>query len=73
MVVATSATIDVRQMVTTARALNPAIEIVLRSHNEAEAELLEQDNAGKIFLGEKELADAMTRYVLARNAAATAL
>lgn len=64
LVIATPDTLNVRQMVNTARALNPAIEIVVRTHNEAEAQLLKSENAGTIFLGEQELAQAMTRHVL---------
>jgi CPA2 family monovalent cation:H+ antiporter-2 len=37
---------------------------VVRTHSEEEALLLEKENAGKVFLGEHELAIAMTRYVL---------
>jgi len=69
LVIATPDTLDVRQMIATARALNPAIETVVRTHNEAEARLLDQENAGKVFLGEHELAQAMTRHVLERSAA----
>ena len=61
---------NVRQMIAMARALNPEIEIVARTHNEEEAGLLEQEHAaGKVFLGEEELTQAMTRYVLARAVA----
>ena len=59
--------LNVRQMISIARTLNPDIEIVVRNHNEAEAKLLESENAGKIFLGEEELAQSMTRYVLERS------
>lgn len=69
LVIATPDTLDVRQMIATARALNPAIETVVRTHNEAEAKLLDQENAGKVFLREHELAQAMTRHVLERSAA----
>lgn len=72
LVIATPDTLDVRQMIATARALNPAIETVVRTHNEAEAKLLDQENAGKVFLGEHELAQAMTRHVLERSAASVA-
>lgn len=68
LVIATPDTLNVRQMVNTARTLNPGIEIVVRTHSEAEAKLLESENAGKIFLGEEELAQAMTRHVLERSA-----
>jgi CPA2 family monovalent cation:H+ antiporter-2 len=72
LVIATPDTLDVRQMIATARALNPAIETVVRTHNETEAKLLDQENAGKVFLGEHELAQAMTRHVLERSAAGSA-
>jgi CPA2 family monovalent cation:H+ antiporter-2 len=72
LVIATPDTLDVRQMIATARALNPAIETVVRTHNEAEAKLLDQENAGRVFLGEHELAQAMTRHVLERSAASGA-
>ncbi|MFI5446504.1 YbaL family putative K(+) efflux transporter [Polaromonas sp. UC242_47] len=68
LVIATADTLNVRQMIATARTLNPGIETVVRSHNEAEARLLENENAGKVFLGEHELAQSMTRHVLERSA-----
>ena len=40
LVIATPETLEVRQMVETARTLNPDIEVVVRSHNEEEAALL---------------------------------
>ncbi|HYF41733.1 MAG TPA: NAD(P)-binding protein, partial [Ramlibacter sp.] len=69
LVIATPDTLDVRQMANTARLLNPAIEIVVRSHNEEEGRMLEAELASTVFLGERELALAMTRHVLARCAA----
>ncbi|MES2878768.1 MAG: YbaL family putative K(+) efflux transporter [Pseudomonadota bacterium] len=72
LVIATPDTLDVRQMIATARALNLGIETVVRTHNEAEADLLNQEGAGKVFLGEHELARAMTRHVLESAAANTA-
>lgn len=63
LIIATPDTISARQMVETARTLNPAIEVILRSHNAAEAALLEQEHAGKAFVGEQELALAMVRHV----------
>ncbi|MEH3085818.1 MAG: YbaL family putative K(+) efflux transporter [Xylophilus ampelinus] len=68
LVIATPDTLNVRQMIDTARTLNPGIEIVLRSHNEEEARLLEQSHAGTVFLGEQELASAMARHVIERAA-----
>jgi CPA2 family monovalent cation:H+ antiporter-2 len=69
LVVATPDTMDVRQMILVARTLNPEIETVVRTHNEEEAVLLEQEHAGKVFLGEEALAQAMTRYVVDRATA----
>ncbi|MEC5388002.1 YbaL family putative K(+) efflux transporter [Uliginosibacterium sp. H3] len=64
LVIATPDTLHVRKMVDTARTLNPDIGVVLRSHNEDEAELLTRDNIGNVFLGEQELANGMARHVL---------
>lgn len=66
LVIATPDTMGVRQMADTAKLLNPAIEIVVRSHNEEEARRLEQDLSSRVFVGEHELALAMTRYVIGR-------
>jgi CPA2 family monovalent cation:H+ antiporter-2 len=66
LVVAIPDTFNVRQMIQTARTLNPGIEIVVRSHNEEEADLLTRENAGMVFLGEHELAKGMSRYVVDR-------
>jgi CPA2 family monovalent cation:H+ antiporter-2 len=66
LVIATPQTVEVRRMVETARTLNPDIEVVVRSHNEDEAALLEGEHAGKVFVGETELARSMTEHVLAR-------
>jgi CPA2 family monovalent cation:H+ antiporter-2 len=66
LVIATPDALGVRQMSANARLLNPRIEIVVRSHNEEEARRLEDEIAGRVFVGEHELALAMTRHVLAR-------
>ncbi len=66
LVIATPDTFDVRQMIQTARTLNPSIETAVRTHNEEEADLLAQIAAGKVFLGEDELAKGMSRHVLER-------
>ncbi len=64
LVIATPDTFHVRKMIETARALNPSIESIVRSHNEKEAELLRNERAGKVLLGEEELASGMTRHVI---------
>ena len=61
-------TVEVRQMVETARALNPDIEVVVRSHNEEEAQLLQRELTGRVFVGESELARSITEYILQRVA-----
>jgi CPA2 family monovalent cation:H+ antiporter-2 len=66
LVIATSETVAVRAMVATARTLNPGIDVLIRSHTAEEAELLERDGAGTVFVGESELARSMARHVLAR-------
>ncbi|RYF80490.1 MAG: Kef family K(+) transporter [Comamonadaceae bacterium] len=66
LVVAIADALNVRQMIETARTLNPEIQIVVRSHNEAEAELLARESQAIVFLGEQELAQAMARDVLKR-------
>lgn len=64
LVIATPDTFHVRAMVETARLLNPNIKTVVRTHNEEEAELLRSELAGKIFIGEEELANGMTAFVV---------
>ena len=66
LVVATPDPINVRQMVETARALNPDIEIVLRAHSDDELQLLRKDGIGTVFNGEEELARGMTGHILQR-------
>jgi CPA2 family monovalent cation:H+ antiporter-2 len=72
LVIATPDTLNVRQIIATARALNPEIQTVVRTHSEEEASLLEKEEAGKVFLGEEELAQSMTRYVLEQSHVARA-
>ena len=71
LVIATPDTVAVRRMIEIARTVNPRIETVVRTHSEEEAVLLEKENAGKVFLGEHELARSMIRHVLDRYAART--
>jgi CPA2 family monovalent cation:H+ antiporter-2 len=64
LVIATPDTFHVRAMVETAKALNPGIRCVVRTHNEEEARLLREDTGGTVFIGEHELAKSMTRHVI---------
>lgn len=68
LVIATPDTVHVRQMVETARLLNPSIEVIVRTHSEDESELLAADGFGKIFFGEEELAKGMVRHIFDRFA-----
>ncbi|HEX8787221.1 MAG TPA: YbaL family putative K(+) efflux transporter [Telluria sp.] len=69
LVIAIPDTFQVRAMVETARALNPGIRCLVRSHNEEEARLLREDTGSAVFLGEHELARSMARHVLDQLAA----
>ena len=67
MVIATPDPLGVRQMMAHARSLNPGITILVRAHNDTEAQRLVQDSAGQqvaVFVGESELAQAMLQRVL---------
>jgi len=66
LVIATPDTFHVRTMIETARALNPGIDTVVRTHSEEEAELLRKENAGRVFMGEHELAQGMSGFILER-------
>ncbi|MFL6707203.1 MAG: YbaL family putative K(+) efflux transporter [Massilia sp.] len=63
LVVATPDTARVRAMLETARALNPGIRTVLRSHSESEAALLRREQAVEVFVGEQVLAGTMAARV----------
>jgi CPA2 family monovalent cation:H+ antiporter-2 len=64
LVIAIADTVDVRRMVEVARTLNPGIAVVLRSHNDEEADLLRAESLGTVFVGEQELARGMSEHVL---------
>jgi len=66
LVVATSDPLNIRQMIDTARTLNPSIEIVLCTRSEDETKLLRKDEIGTVFFGEEELAKSMTHHILDR-------
>jgi CPA2 family monovalent cation:H+ antiporter-2 len=64
LVIATPDTFHVRAMIETAKALNPGIKVLVRTHNEEEARLLREETGGTVLVGEHELARSMTRHVL---------
>jgi CPA2 family monovalent cation:H+ antiporter-2 len=51
-------------MVETARALNPRLDVLLRTHTDGETEILRRDAMGTVFMGEAELARAMTDRIV---------
>jgi CPA2 family monovalent cation:H+ antiporter-2 len=73
--IATPDAVQARRMIELARMLNPGVCILVRTHSEAEALLLEKEAVDGVFLGEHELANTMSRHVLEklrRDAAAIA-
>lgn len=68
LVIATPDQVAARKMAEVARALKPEVDILLRSHDDAEAELLRKESIGHVFTEDHELALAMTRYVLTQVA-----
>jgi len=64
LVIATADTINVRKMIETAKVLQPDIEIVIRTHSEAESDLLKSENIGQVFYGEEELAIGMCNFIV---------
>jgi K+:H+ antiporter len=64
LVIATPDTFRARKMLEIARTLKPDTATVVRTHSDEEAALLRKEKAGKVFMGEHELALGMTRHVL---------
>ena len=53
-----------RAILALARQLNPNVEVVLRTHSDAEREFLEKHGAARALVGERELAVSLTRAAL---------
>ena len=53
-----------RAILALARQLNPDVEVVLRTHSDAEREFLEKHGAARALVGERELAVSLTRAAL---------
>lgn len=64
LVIAIPDTLHVPKMMEVARALNPRIESLVRTHSEEDAAFLQKEKVSKVFLGEHELAFNMSRYLL---------
>jgi len=63
LIIVTPTTFQARAMVEIAKALNPSIVSLIRTHNENDAQSLREENIGTVFLGEHELAAAMARHI----------
>jgi monovalent cation:H+ antiporter-2, CPA2 family len=72
LVIAAPDPFDARRMIEVARMVNPGVETVVRTHSDEETELFRKESAGKVFMGEHELARSMADYVLERVAAGPA-
>jgi monovalent cation:H+ antiporter-2, CPA2 family len=66
LVIATPDAFGARQMIETAKTLNPGIEVVLRAQNDDEAALIAQEGLATVFIGEHALAATMGHHVLSR-------
>jgi CPA2 family monovalent cation:H+ antiporter-2 len=64
LVVATPDSFLARRIVELARQLNPTIDVVVRTHSADEFKALEALGAGRVVMGERELAHGMLEYSL---------
>lgn len=71
LIIAIPDTAGVRKMIETARTLNPSIDVVVRTHSDDDTALIEREHHVKAFMGERELALAMSGYVLRRMSGET--
>ena len=65
-IIAMADTVNMRKMIDCAYRLNHEVVMVIRTHNQEEAELLQKDVVGKVFFSEGEIAKNMGEYVLDR-------
>jgi CPA2 family monovalent cation:H+ antiporter-2 len=67
LVIAAPGAYQAREILVRARRLNPGIDVVARTHSEAEQRYLETQGVGLAVMGERELALGMSRYALHRS------
>jgi len=65
-VVAAPDAYQARAILALARKLNPSVEVVVRTHSDAERAFLEKNGAERALVGERELAVSLTREALSR-------
>jgi CPA2 family monovalent cation:H+ antiporter-2 len=68
LVIASPDSYAARRVLDLARHTNPAIDTVIRTHNDQEREHFEKAGAGRVVMGERELALGMTDYALEKLA-----
>ncbi|HEX2035186.1 MAG TPA: NAD-binding protein, partial [Chloroflexota bacterium] len=66
LIVAIPDALATRQIVEYARATHPHLDIVVRTHSDAEAAFLARKGVSEAVVGERELALEMTRHALRR-------
>jgi CPA2 family monovalent cation:H+ antiporter-2 len=59
-------------LIESARAANPALDIIARAHSDAEVEYLTKLGADRIIMGEREIARAISEHIVARARPAAA-
>ncbi|MFO7276835.1 MAG: YbaL family putative K(+) efflux transporter [Pseudomonadota bacterium] len=64
LVIATPDGFQARRILEIARAANPGVDVVVRTHSEAELRHLESQRVGRVVMGERELAMSMLEYTL---------
>jgi len=69
LVIATPDPMNVQRMVATARALNPDIDVVIRTHSPDAVEMFRKEGLGQVFFDEEELARGMKVHILSRFSA----
>jgi CPA2 family monovalent cation:H+ antiporter-2 len=66
LIIATPDTFRARRVLELARAANPAVDAVIRTHTDEELARLREQQAGYVVMGERELARTMLHHVLRR-------
>jgi CPA2 family monovalent cation:H+ antiporter-2 len=64
LIVATPDSFQARRVIELARAANPRIEVIVRTHSERETQKLKSERVGHVILGERELARTMLQHAL---------
>ena len=64
LIIAAPVAFYVRSIIKTAKALNPSITSLIRTRSENDAQSLEDENIGKVFQGDHEVAMAITRHIV---------